>query len=153
MGKDLISEMIQKTIMLKGDVNYVAKDCSEVRLLPTVGAVGFSHCTLEEGKTSSPITHRHVEEFWYALEGKGEVWRNASGAKEAFHVNVGTSLTIPPRTAFQFRNTGTDPLRILIVTTPPWPGPQEAEEAVDPWLPTVTPGAEQADEGKGRGEP
>lgn len=48
-------------------------------------------------------------------------------------MSAGTSLTIPPRTAFQFRNTGMGPLRILIVTMPPWPGPQEAEEAVGVW--------------------
>lgn len=99
---------------------------------------GLYHCTLLAGKTSSPVAHRHVEEIWYVLEGEGEVWRKASGAKEVVSISAGMSLTIPPRTAFQFRNTGTGPLRILIVTMPPWLGPQEAEKVVGPWLPTIT---------------
>lgn len=130
---------------LKGEADYLAPDGSEIRLLPTMNGGGLCHCTLPAGKTSSPVAHRHVEEIWYILEGVGEVWRKNSEAEEIVSVSAGTSLTIPPSAAFQFRNTGSGPLCILIVTMPPWPGPQEAKKAVGPWLPTVTPGAKQAD--------
>ena len=72
------------------------------------------------------MTHHHVEETLYALEGQCEVWRKTAGAEDTGHVSDGTSLTIPPHTAFQFRNMGVDALRIFIVTMPRWPGRQEA---------------------------
>jgi mannose-6-phosphate isomerase-like protein (cupin superfamily) len=125
---------------LKPDADYIAPDGSEIRLLPTVKGGGLCHCTLPEGKTSSPVAHRGVEEIWYVLEGTGEVWRATSGGEPPVPVSPGTSLTIPPRTAFQFRNSGTGPLCILIVTMPPWPGPQEAEKAIGVWPATVSAG-------------
>lgn len=143
------SKTVLKLITLHFYADYLAPDGSEIRLLPTMNGGGLCHCTLPIGKTSSPVTHRHVEEIWYVLEGEGEVWRKNSEAEEVVSVSTGTSLTIPPCTAFQFRNTGTNPLRILIVTMPPWPGPQEAEKAVGPWRPTVTPGAKQVDKAEG----
>ncbi len=132
--------------------NERAPDGSEIRLLPKMNGGGLSHCTLLAGKTSYPVVHRHVEEIWYVLEGEGEVWRKNSGVEEIVSVCAGTSLTIPPHTAFQFRNTGAGPLHILIMTMPPWPGPQEAERAIGPWRPTVIPDEEQKDVGKERGE-
>ena len=114
---------------------------------------GLCHFTLPAGKTSSPVAHRHVEEIWYILEKKDEVWRKNSGDEEVVRVGAGTGLTIPPYTAFQFRNTGVGPLRILFLTMPSWPGSQEAEKLVGRWPHTFTPGADQADEGEGRGEP
>jgi mannose-6-phosphate isomerase-like protein (cupin superfamily) len=55
---------------------------------------------------------------------------------------VGTSLSIPVGTTFQFRNTGPGTLAAVGVTMPPWPGPGEAE-LMDggPWVPTVEPGS------------
>ncbi len=144
---------IFQTIALNPDADYLAPDGSEIRLLPTMKGGALCHCTLPASKTSSPVSHHHVEEIWYVLEGEGEVWRKNSGFEEVVSVSAGACLTIPPRTVFQFRNTGTGPLRILIATMPPWPGPQEAEKAAGPWLPTVAPDADQAGEGKGRGEP
>ena len=67
-----------------------------------------------------------------------KIWRKESDTEETISVSAGTSLTIPPRTAFQIRNTGTEPLFILIVTMPPWPGREGADEATGPWPPAVT---------------
>jgi mannose-6-phosphate isomerase-like protein (cupin superfamily) len=122
-----------QTKALKSQMDYVAPDGSEIRLLPAMKGGGISHCTLPVGKTSAPVRHRRVEEIWYVLEGEGEVWRKTDRAEQTVSVKTGTSLTIPPLTAFQFRNTGRDPLRILITTMPPWPGPNEAEETVGAW--------------------
>ncbi len=105
----------------------------QIRLLPTMKGGGLSHCTLPAGKTSSAVSHRHVEEIWYVIDGQGEVWRKTARAEETIGVAAGTSLTIPPRTSFQFRNTGAGPLCILIATMPPWPGPQEAEKTAGVW--------------------
>jgi mannose-6-phosphate isomerase-like protein (cupin superfamily) len=126
-----------QTCALRRKTDYLAPDSSEIRLLPVMKGGGLCHCTLPPGKTSLPVVHRHVEEIWYVLEGQGQVWRKNAGAEKTVRVSGGKSLTIPPGTAFQFRNTGAGPLRILIVTMPPWPGPQEAEKAVGKW-PTET---------------
>jgi mannose-6-phosphate isomerase-like protein (cupin superfamily) len=128
-----MTEQVLETKALKPNADYLAPDGSEIRLLPTMKGGGLAHCTLPSGSTSSPVSHRHVEEIWYVLEGQGDVWRKSAGAENTVGVSAGISLTIPPRTSFQFRNTGAGPLRILIVTMPPWPGPQEAEKAAGVW--------------------
>ena len=94
----------------------LAPNGSEIRLLPTMKGGGLCHCTLPAGKTSSPVAHRQVEEIWFVVSGEGEVWRKNAAAEETVGVCTGSSLTIPPCTSFQFRNTGATPLCILIVT-------------------------------------
>jgi mannose-6-phosphate isomerase-like protein (cupin superfamily) len=131
------SETVLRAVTLKPDTDHLAPDGSEIRLLPAMKGCGLCHCTLRVGRTSSPVAHRQVEEIWYVASGEGEVWRKNSAAEETVRVRAGSSLTIPPRTAFQFRNTGDSPLCILIVTMPPWPGPQEAEKAEGVWSVTV----------------
>jgi mannose-6-phosphate isomerase-like protein (cupin superfamily) len=74
-----------QTDTLKENADYLAPDGSEIRLLPTMRGGGFCHCTLPAGKTSSPVTHRHVEEIWYVLRRAGEVWCNG---KKAFRKMV-----------------------------------------------------------------
>ncbi len=104
-----------------------APDGSEIRLL--VAHEGTSACEvlLPAGGVSIPVRHRTVQEIWYFLEGEGEVWRQAPGREaRAVRVGPGSSLTIPLGCRFQFRNTGSGDLRFLCVTTPPWPGEEEA---------------------------
>ena len=127
------SDLIFQICDLRLDADYLAPDGSEIRLLPTMKGGGLCHCTLPVGKTSTPVEHRQVEEIWYVIEGEGEVWRKNSEAEETVRMKPGTSLTIPPQTAFQFRNTGSDLLCIIIATMPPWPGPQEAVQAAGKW--------------------
>jgi mannose-6-phosphate isomerase-like protein (cupin superfamily) len=126
-----------QTMMLKPAVDTLAPDGSEIRLLPTMKGGSLCHCTLPAGQTSSPVIHRRVEEIWYVLSGDGEVWRSNAEAEATVRVCAGSSLSIPPRTSFQFRNTGDAPLCILIVTMPPWPGPEEAENAEGIWPPRL----------------
>lgn len=112
---------------------------SEIRLLPTMKRVGICQCPLPAGQASAPVSHHLIEEICYVLEEEDEVWRKATGTEEGITVSVsaGTSLTIPPRTSFQFRNIGSDPLCILIATMPPWPGPGEAVKIKGVWCPAA----------------
>jgi mannose-6-phosphate isomerase-like protein (cupin superfamily) len=65
------------------------------------------------------------------------MWR-ASADREAFvALEPGVALTIPLGTRFQFRAVGDEPLRIVGVTMPPWPGDDEAVPVDGPWDPTV----------------
>ena len=83
---------------------------------------------LRPGGVSRPVKHRTVEEIWYFLGGEGEVWlrRPDEASGQTVSVTTGASVVIPTGWAFQFRSTGSQPLRFLCFTTPPWPGDDEA---------------------------
>jgi mannose-6-phosphate isomerase-like protein (cupin superfamily) len=111
----------------------LAPDGSEIRLLVTGERGSCVHCTLPPRKASLPVTHRSVEEIWYCLAGRGEMWRKLGAAEETVAVSPGSSLTIPCGAHFQFRNPGDAPLEFVLVTMPPWPGEQEAVRVEDHW--------------------
>jgi mannose-6-phosphate isomerase-like protein (cupin superfamily) len=123
--------MLTKT--LSAGYDYLAPDGSEIRLLAESGAGGLSHCTLPPGNISSAVKHRSVQEIWYVMAGKGEVWRNDGHEDLVTPVEPGVSLLIEPGTRFQFRCLGSQPLEILIATMPKWPGPQEAVAETGYW--------------------
>ena len=118
---------------LSQDYDLLAPDGSEIRLLSQTLRGSMVHATLQSGKVSSPVKHRTVEEIWYVLEGRGEIWRKIGLVEDISKMTAGSSLTIPTSTNFQFRNTGDSPLTVLIVTMPPWPGEQEAEASEGRW--------------------
>ena len=93
----------------------------------------MAHFTLGPGKTSAAVAHRTVEEVWYILSGTGELWRRQDGREEITALEPGLALTIPLGTGFQFRNMGAEPLTFVLVTMPPWPGPDEAVRIDGPW--------------------
>ena len=74
-----------------------------------------------------------VEEVWYVVHGRGEVWRADENGDSVVDVSPGVALSIETGCRFQFRNTGDDNLCILIVTMPPWPGAHEARPAPGRW--------------------
>jgi mannose-6-phosphate isomerase-like protein (cupin superfamily) len=121
------------TMLLPEKPDYIAPDASEIRLLPSFASAGLSHCKLKPGKTSKAVRHRTVEEIWYVLQGRGEVWRRYGSTETLLEVASGSALIVPFQTHFQFRNIGDDDLAILIVTIPGWPGPEEAVEVVGKW--------------------
>src|SRR5213592_1925837 len=110
-----------------------APDGSEIRLLPSLKCGGLSHCTLPSKCVSRAVRHKTVEEIWYFIQGRGEVWRKQASTNKTVKVAAGVSLTIPVGTHFQFRNTGSEPLCFLITTMPQWPGSDEAARVKDRW--------------------
>jgi mannose-6-phosphate isomerase-like protein (cupin superfamily) len=116
----------------------IAPDGSEIRPLIDRPGGSMVHCSLPPGGATVPVRHRTVEELWFFLEGEGEVWRRDDDRDAVDRVAPGMALSIPLWTAFQFRNTGSAPLRFVIVTMPPWPGDGEAIEVESGrWAPTV----------------
>jgi mannose-6-phosphate isomerase-like protein (cupin superfamily) len=79
------------------------------------------------------VRHRTVEEVWLVVSGEGEVWRRRGEKEATLRVAAGSWLTIPAGTQFQFRTTGSAPLRIVMATAPPWPGADEAVRVEDHW--------------------
>lgn len=124
---------IYTTTMLRTQADYNAPDGSEIRLLPQVRGAGLADCTLPPGQTTKAVRHRTVDEIWYVLQGAGQVWRKLGDEESVVDVAPGICLTIPVTTHFQFRNTSTEPLTILIVTSPVWSGADEAVAVPDHW--------------------
>lgn len=122
-----------ETTQLGEDVDAIAPDGSEIRVMGARPGGTFAHCTLLPGATSLAVRHRTVEEIWYVLSGTGEVWRALDGNEEVTPVMAGTALTIPLGAHFQFRTTGDDPLCFVLTTMPPWPGENEAVRVDDHW--------------------
>ena len=108
-----------------------------MRTLLALAGGSVAHFTLTAGGTSAAVAHRTVEEIWFFLRGRGEMWRRQDGREEIVAVEPGVSLTIPLGTAFQFRSTDDEPLAFLAVTMPPWPGAEEAYAVAGRWQATI----------------
>jgi mannose-6-phosphate isomerase-like protein (cupin superfamily) len=119
--------------------DVVAPDGSDVRILLGLGGGGMAHFTLGAGETSVAVAHRTVEEIWFVVSGRGEMWRKLGAQDDVVGMEPGVCLTIPLGTHFQFRALGAEPLTAVAVTMPPWPGDGEAYEVAGPWAPTGRP--------------
>jgi mannose-6-phosphate isomerase-like protein (cupin superfamily) len=115
----------------------IAPDGSEVRLLLQLARGGMAHFELGAGQTSKAVAHRTVEEIWFIVSGRGEMWRKQDGRAIVIDLYEGVCLTIPLGTRFQFRALGDKPLAAIGVTMPPWPGEGEAVIVDGEWQPTV----------------
>lgn len=117
--------------------NVLAPDGSEVRVLQRMNGGSMAHFRLPAGAIARPVQHRTVEEMWFVVAGRGEMWRRQDGREEVVPLVFGTSLTIPLGTAFQFRAAADEPLDIVGCTMPPWPSDDEAYPVPGKWPPTV----------------
>jgi mannose-6-phosphate isomerase-like protein (cupin superfamily) len=125
---------------IPAEADAIAPDGSEVRVLLGLAGGGMGHFRLAPGETSVAVRHRTVEEIWLVVGGAGQMWRRLGDEERTDDLEPGVCLTIPLGTTFQFRCFGPDPLEIVGVTMPPWPGPDEAIRAEGPWEPTLEPG-------------
>jgi mannose-6-phosphate isomerase-like protein (cupin superfamily) len=114
-----------------------APDGSDVRPLLSLAGGSLAHFELAAGKTSLAIVHRTVEEIWFVIGGRGEMWRKRAEQEEVATLAPDVSLTIPLGTEFQFRSFGPAPLNIVAITMPPWPGEGEAYLVEGKWLSSV----------------
>lgn len=122
---------------LPARADAVAPDGSDVRVLLSVAGGSLAHFELGPGQTSTAVEHRTVEEVWYFVRGRGEMWRSSGDREEVVEVSAGVCVTIPVGTRFQFRAAGSEPLAAVAATIPPWPGDDEATPVEGPWEPTV----------------
>lgn len=115
------------------EASIVAPDGSAIRPLLEVTRGGLSHCTLPPGGVSLAVRHRTIEELWFILAGRCEVWRRLGDVEEVVEAAPGTCVSLPTGTHFQFRTRGAEPLVFVIATLPPWPGMEEAVRVADHW--------------------
>ena len=71
------------------------------------------HSTVPPGQINRATIHETVSEFWYVLEGDGEIWRRDSEQERVTQLASGVSIDIPVGTAFQYRNVGEIPLKFI----------------------------------------
>jgi len=120
-----------KRLPLTPDV--VAPDGSDVRVLARTERGSMAHFELAPGRASAAIRHRTVDEIWFVLSGRGEIWRKQGNREDIVALEPGVSVTIPVGTHFQFRASGDTALEAVGVTMPPWPGESEAVPVPEKW--------------------
>jgi mannose-6-phosphate isomerase-like protein (cupin superfamily) len=126
-----------ETKPLRAAPDAVAPDGTAVRLLAAQSGGSFAHFELPPGAVSHAVVHRTVEEIWYFVAGRGELWRSAGDQEEVVAIGPGVCATIPLGTRIQFRASLEARLAFVAVTMPPWPGEDEAEAVEGRWRPTV----------------
>jgi mannose-6-phosphate isomerase-like protein (cupin superfamily) len=110
---------------------------ADIRYLMDGETGGMIHSTVPAHQINRATVHATVSEFWYVLEGHGEIWRD-DGKESSIAVLVpGTSIDIPVGTAFQYRNVSDTDLKFICITMPPWPGASEATYVEGIWQPTI----------------
>lgn len=126
-----------ETKRLPVERDAVAPDGSDVRILLGLRGDEMAQFELPPGQTSTAATHKKVEELWFFLSGRSQMWRRMEVQEEVVAAEAGVCLTIPLGSHFQFRSFGYEPLVAIGVTMPPWPGEGEATIVVGRWKPTL----------------
>lgn len=110
---------------------------ADIRFIMNGTTGNMIHSTVPSGQINRATVHQTVSEFWYILEGNGEIWRKDGTKERVTSLVAGVSIDIPVGTAFQYRNVGTAPLKFICISMPPWPGDDEASHLDGAWEPTI----------------
>jgi mannose-6-phosphate isomerase-like protein (cupin superfamily) len=121
------------TLPLSESASAVAPDGSRVRVLLGLRGGSMARFELSAGEVSRAVTHQTVEEIWFVLSGRGEMWRKQGKREEIVVLEPGVCLTIPLGTHFQFRAAQSASLAAVAITLPPWPNDAEAILVEGPW--------------------
>ena len=93
-----------KTTMVPENPDAKSPAGADIRFLMDGETGNMIHSTVPPHQVNKATVHATVSEFWYVLEGRGEIWRD-DGQESGIAVLVpGTSIDIPTGTAFQYRN-------------------------------------------------
>jgi mannose-6-phosphate isomerase-like protein (cupin superfamily) len=126
-----------KTVTLPMQPDAKSPAGAHIRFLIGGKTGNMIHSTVPAQQINRATVHATVSEFWYILEGHGEIWRD-NGVESCITALVpGTSIDIPVGTAFQYRNVADVDLKFICISMPPWPGDSEATYVDGIWQPTV----------------
>ena len=89
---------------------------ADIRFIMDGPTGNMIHSTVPPGQINRATVHATVSEFWYVLEGQGEIWRKDSVETRVTPLVAGTSIDIPVGTAFQYRCSGPEPLKFICIT-------------------------------------
>jgi mannose-6-phosphate isomerase-like protein (cupin superfamily) len=126
-----------KTTNLPKDPDAKSPAGAEIRYLMDGKTGNMIHSTVPPHQINKATIHATVSEFWYVLEGQGEIWRSDGEESVVTALIPGTAIDIPVGTAFQYRNIGDEELKFICIAMPPWPGDTEASNVEGIWQPTV----------------
>jgi mannose-6-phosphate isomerase-like protein (cupin superfamily) len=87
----------------------IAPDGSDVRLLLELKSGGMAHFELGPGQTSRAATHPTVEEIWFFLSGRGQMWRKQGDRASIVDLYPGICITIPLGVHFRFAHSDMKP--------------------------------------------
>jgi mannose-6-phosphate isomerase-like protein (cupin superfamily) len=131
LGEDM------KTTMLPDHPDAKSPAGADIRFIMDGETGNMIHSTVPPCQVNKATVHRTVAEFWYVLEGHGEIWRDDGDESCVAELVPGVSIDIPPRTAFQYRNVSDVDLKFICIAMPPWPGDTEASYVEGIWQPTI----------------
>lgn len=109
---------------------------ADIRYLMDGKTGNMIHSTVPPQQTNRATVHATVSEFWYILEGHGQIWRNDGVNSCVTDLVPGVAIDIPVGTAFQYRNISDQELKFICVTMPRWPGDSEATYVNGIWEPS-----------------
>ncbi len=110
---------------------------ADIRYLMAGPTGNMIHSTVPPRQVNRATVHATVSEFWYVLEGHGEIWRDNGMESYITELVPGTAIDIPVGTAFQYRNVSDAELTFICISMPPWPGDSEATYVEGIWRPTI----------------
>ena len=126
-----------KTTMLPDHPDAKSPAGADIRFLMDGAAGNMIHSTVPPHQVNRATVHATVSEFWYILEGLGEIWRDNGIESGVTVLMPGISIDIPAGTSFQYRNVSDGELKFICIAMPPWPGDSEASYVKGIWQPTV----------------
>lgn len=126
-----------KTSMIPKDPDAKSPAGADIRYLMDGKTGNIIHSTVPAHQINRATVHETVSEFWYVLEGHGEIWRDDGKESGITELVPGVAIDIPVGTKFQYRNISDILLKFICVSMPPWPGDSEATYIAGVWEPTI----------------
>lgn len=130
-------ERSMKTTMLPEKPDAKSPAGADIRFLMDGKKGNMIHSTVAPHQINMATVHATVSEFWYVLEGHGEIWRDDGNENSITVLVPGISIDIPVGTSFQYRNVSNEDLKFICIAMPPWPGESEATYVKGIWQPTI----------------
>ena len=91
----------------------------DIRMLPNLPSGEITHAQVASRSTSSSAFLDSMTEFFYVLDGEGQLWRQFGKDEEVIELKQGRCVSIPAKVHYQFQCT-TPPLSFLVVVAPRW---------------------------------
>lgn len=126
-----------KTIILPDQPDAQSPAGAKIRYLVDGKTGNMIHSTVPPHQVNRATVHATVSEFWYILEGHGEIWRDDGNENCVVDLVSGTAIDIPVGTKFQYRNVSDEDLKFICIAMPRWPGDSEATYVKGVWESTV----------------
>lgn len=126
-----------KTTLLPEKPDAKSPAGADIRFLMDGQFGNMIHSTVPPNQTNRATVHATVSEFWFVLEGRGEIWRDDGVDSSITDLVPGTAIDIPVGTVFQYRNVSDHDLKFICIAMPPWPGDSEATLLDGIWKPSI----------------